>query len=438
MIVKLFSRGKGGGAGPVDYLLGKDRARDQAELLRGDPEEMIELIDASPYAKKYTAGVLSFQEADLPAKQKNEIMDSFEQTLLPGLDGDQYRILWIEHQDKGRLELKFVVANTELTTGKRLQPYYDRADRPRIDAWKTWVNAALDLHDPDDPGHRKFYTFPADLPKNKQEAGEKITAALTGLISQGQIKNRGHIVNVLEKHGYTIARQTRFSISIADPDGGRNIRLKGVIYEQSFRSDQLLTGEFETANREYKEGRRERARRFCERHQTLFERKQATNQKRYRRAQPPEPPAPANELETRSDNSDPHPGGSAGSGDVPGQADRDTMERNRETERYAPARESSDMGDRPGRHREQTIPRPAERPYTPDREGDLGRKASHPTAGAGGMTHDRTGKTLIKHLGDFAEKLGETSFSILEFFQGIANDAHRHKRRKRQYLGAYG
>ncbi|KUW03601.1 hypothetical protein AWF53_27255 [Escherichia coli] len=25
----------------------------------------------------------------------------------------------------------------ELQTGKRLQPYYDRADRPRIDAWQT-------------------------------------------------------------------------------------------------------------------------------------------------------------------------------------------------------------------------------------------------------------------------------------------------------------
>ena len=150
MIVKIHSRGSGGGAGPVDYLLGKDRAREQAELLRGDPEEMVELIDACPYARKYTSGVLSFQEADLPAKKKEDIMNSFERTLLPGLDGDQYSVLWIEHQDKGRLELNFVVANTELTTGKRLQPYYDRADRPRIDAWKSWVNASLDLHDPDD------------------------------------------------------------------------------------------------------------------------------------------------------------------------------------------------------------------------------------------------------------------------------------------------
>ncbi|MEC4460013.1 relaxase/mobilization nuclease domain-containing protein, partial [Klebsiella pneumoniae] len=42
---------------------------------------------------------------------------------LPGLDKDQYSILWVEHTDKGRLELNFLIPNTELLTGKRLQPY---------------------------------------------------------------------------------------------------------------------------------------------------------------------------------------------------------------------------------------------------------------------------------------------------------------------------
>lgn len=58
MIVKFHPRGRGGGAGPVDYLLGKDRQRDGATVLQGKPEEVRELIDASPYAKKYTSGVL--------------------------------------------------------------------------------------------------------------------------------------------------------------------------------------------------------------------------------------------------------------------------------------------------------------------------------------------------------------------------------------------
>ncbi|MBF4396029.1 mobilization relaxase, partial [Vibrio anguillarum] len=49
MIVKFHARGAGRGSGPVDYLLGKDRARDGATLDRGDPDAIQDLIDSSPY-----------------------------------------------------------------------------------------------------------------------------------------------------------------------------------------------------------------------------------------------------------------------------------------------------------------------------------------------------------------------------------------------------
>ena len=49
MIVQFFARGKGGGSGPTDYLLGKDRAREDATLLRGDPDETAAIIDGSQY-----------------------------------------------------------------------------------------------------------------------------------------------------------------------------------------------------------------------------------------------------------------------------------------------------------------------------------------------------------------------------------------------------
>ena len=94
MIVKFHPRGRGGGAGPVDYLLGKDRQREGASVLQGKPEEVRELIDASPYVKKYTSGVLSFAEADLPSGQREKLMASFERVLMPGLDKDQYSILY--------------------------------------------------------------------------------------------------------------------------------------------------------------------------------------------------------------------------------------------------------------------------------------------------------------------------------------------------------
>ncbi|MGS6347293.1 MbeB family mobilization protein, partial [Enterobacter intestinihominis] len=42
-------------------------------------------------------------------------------------------------------------------------------------------------------------------------------------------------------------RSRKSSISIADPDGGRNIRLKGPIYEQSFNAGEGLRAEIESA-----------------------------------------------------------------------------------------------------------------------------------------------------------------------------------------------
>ena len=66
MIVKFHARGKSGGSGPVDYLLGRERNRERATVLQGNPEEVRELIDATPFAKKYTSGVLSFAEKELP------------------------------------------------------------------------------------------------------------------------------------------------------------------------------------------------------------------------------------------------------------------------------------------------------------------------------------------------------------------------------------
>ena len=51
MIIKIHSRGVGSGSGPVDYLLGKDRDREDARLDRGDPEQMIQLLIAASLPK---------------------------------------------------------------------------------------------------------------------------------------------------------------------------------------------------------------------------------------------------------------------------------------------------------------------------------------------------------------------------------------------------
>lgn len=149
MIVKFLPNKGGGSAGAtMNYLLGKDRDREHAKILQGNPELTERLADNLDFKNRYTVGVLSFEETDISDTAKREIMADFEKSLLAGLDQDQYNICWIEHRDKDRLELNFVIPNVELTTGKRLQPYYDRADRPLVENWKQVINHRYNLSDP--------------------------------------------------------------------------------------------------------------------------------------------------------------------------------------------------------------------------------------------------------------------------------------------------
>lgn len=293
MIVKFHNRGSGGGSGPVEYLLGRDGDRDQATLLRGDPVEVTQLIDTCLYSKKYTSVVLSFQESDLPGDAKNEIMDSFEQALFPGLDPDQYGALWVEHRDKGRLELNLVVPCVELQSGKRLQPYFDRADRPRVNAWKNLVNDKYDLHDPDDPANAQTLTLPSDLPKTSQQAAEAITNGLLALVGNGTVKTRDDVVQALTDGGFEIARQTKTSISIRNPDGGRNIRLKGALYTSDFTAGPDLRERVESAASEYAAAREQRIREAAETYRRGIEIKRADQRQRYPRPAPePVPSGP--------------------------------------------------------------------------------------------------------------------------------------------------
>ena len=428
MIVKFHPRGRGGGAGPVDYLLGKDRQREGASVLQGKPEEVRELIDASPYVKKYTSGVLSFAEADLPPGQREKLMASFERVLMPGLDKDQYSILWVEHEDKGRLELNFLIPNTELLTGRRLQPYYDRADRPRIDAWQTIVNGRLGLHDPNAPENRRALVTPSGLPKTKQEAAEAITRGLLTLASSGELKSRQDVTDTLEGAGFEVVRTTKSSISIADPDGGRNIRLKGAIYEQSFNAGEGLRAEIESAAADYRrdaESRIQRAREVC---QSGTERKREENQRRHPRPRPEavlshEPAHERDAAHGQPDVADHRSGLRAA----------DSVERGHSV--VAGAADTRELYDHPGaeehaghavREEQRRTALDLRRAETPLREGEPGsgtvRRGLELDDTGGEIAHDGAGKTVAERIRAATAGLLEKAGRVGERLRGMADD----------------
>jgi len=264
MIIKFFRRGKGSGAGPLNYLLGGiGTPREGAKVLYGDPRLTEQLINTTLYKQKYKSGVLSFTEdaTQFTNSQKKDIMQRFEDTLFIGLEPDQYDILWVEHTDKnGRLELNFVIPCQELRSGKRLQPFYAAADLVRVDAFKNIINQEYGLTDPNEPERKRLTNpyvnnaprpIPHDRkvkptqdednevianPRHSNALKEEIDRRMLHSLKKGILSNRSSVLYSLEVMGLKVMKATESSISVAHPSMKRNVRLKGTIYEKGFQA----------------------------------------------------------------------------------------------------------------------------------------------------------------------------------------------------------
>ena len=337
MIVKFFRRGKGSGAGPINYLLVAKggKPREGAKVLYGDPKLTEQLINATPFKQKYKAGVLSFTEdaKEFTDEQKKDIMQRFEDTLFVGLEPDQYDILWVEHTDKGgRLELNFVIPCQELRSGKRLQPFYAGADLVRVNAFKNIINQEYGLTDPNDPERKRLINpyvnnaprpTPYDRPpKSKEKEQEKedneiiakpeSTFALKAAIdrrmrhrlAEGSLNGRSSVLYALEGMGLTIKRATNSSISVAHPAMTRNVRLKGTIYEKDFKALSQQAHLIEGRQGDYERTSESRGHRDLKTWTTGMEIKKEYHQELYGDIKAPEPLALVNNHVTSKEPQD--------------------------------------------------------------------------------------------------------------------------------------
>lgn len=290
MIVDFFRHGTGLSKGCLDYLLGEDREREHAEVLAGEVELIAQLIDSSPFTKKYTSGCLSFYEHDLSESDKQKIMQDFEHCLFPGIEQDQYQILWVQHQDKvnpetgeTRLELNFVIPNVELSTGKRLQPFYAPVDLDRVDLFKKITNAEYKLYGPDDPNHQQLLINKKNLPQDIKDFKEQLHQRICQAAIEGKVADRQKLVEWLESNDVKVIRQSKQSISIENPyeDAKRPIRLNGEMYEQGFRATGEYRQEIQQRIAEYRGTTGERYRANVTDYQRQLERKIKYHRERY-------------------------------------------------------------------------------------------------------------------------------------------------------------
>lgn len=291
MIVKFFTRGTGSASGVFNYLLKDskepDGQRKDAELLRGDVVNQSLLIDSLDFKQKYTSGVLSFSESpdQVTQEQKEQLMNGFEETIRAGLDSDRISVAWVEHRDKGRLELNFVFANVDLKHGRAFQPYVHSQDKKRVNAWKDMANIEHGFKDPNDPLNKRLMAQRDNLPREVKQAREAITEGLTALVAEGVIKSRDDVVQSLKDGGFEIARETDRAISIKNPNGKRNIRLTGGLYERDFKFSREVQAEVRQDSREYRQRAEQRYADAQRLYDSEIERKREYHQVRHGRPQ---------------------------------------------------------------------------------------------------------------------------------------------------------
>jgi len=217
-------------------------------------------------------------------------MQNFEQCLFPGLEKDQYQILWVQHQDKinqdtgeTRLELNFVIPNVELSTGKRLQPFYAPVDLDRVDLFKQITNIEHSLYDPDDPEHRQLFLNKKNLPKDIKDFKEQLHQRVYRAVANGEVADRQELVQWFKSNQINVTRQVKNSISIENPYEGakRPIRLEGEIYEQGFRATGEYRQEVQQRIEEYRGTTSERYRANVTEYQRQLEHKSQYHSDRY-------------------------------------------------------------------------------------------------------------------------------------------------------------
>lgn len=241
MICKFFANKKGGGNASIDYLLNERTEQGTARVLKGDETLTREIINSLNFKHKACVGCLSFSENDISDEDKQAIIESFETALLTPEMKERVNILWVEHTDKGRLELNFVIPKVDLETKKSFNPYYykNKNDFNRIDTFEDLTNAIYGFTNPKDPAkeqsikninhHSKSFKDHKDLDNHFKE-----------LAINGLIKNRDELINYIEndlKGIVEITRKGKDYLSLKLPNDKKATRYKGELYHNGNYAD---------------------------------------------------------------------------------------------------------------------------------------------------------------------------------------------------------
>ena len=182
-----------------------------------------------------------------------------------------------------RLELNFLIPNVEITTGKRLQPFYAKADLNRVDDFKSIVNHKYQLFDPDDPINRRSVKIAKNLPQDKKDFISAMNTEVALAITEGLVSDRASLKSWMTDIGLEITRITKNQISVKNPNNpdSKAIPLKGEFYEQNFRHSEKSAELKREASERYRREANSRYADCIERYQKLCKSKSEYHLERY-------------------------------------------------------------------------------------------------------------------------------------------------------------
>ncbi len=240
MLVKFWgiNQGGGDGDGSVNYLLNERVEQGTAKVLRGDANLTKSLLLSLTQKHKACVGCLSFEESNINESLKYKLMESFENALLTQEMQGRYNILWVEHTNKGRLELNFVIPRIDLIIQKAFTPYYHSADITRIDLWKDCINLKHNFTNPKDlEKQHNIQQHQTKNPQNKELLAtyEKLDKLIQDNLGK-LFNSRDDIINFLKDNQCEVTRQGKDYISVKLPNEPKAKRLKGFYYHETFRT----------------------------------------------------------------------------------------------------------------------------------------------------------------------------------------------------------
>lgn len=251
MIVRIFRSGISKGESPINYLMGDmDHAGQpryvKPEVLAGDPQTTIEVINGIQRKHKYISGCLSFRDSEKPSREQLlEIIDDFKATFCPGLTSNHFNSLFILHQDKGNTEVHFVIPTQELTSGRRMNIHPPgKANLEFFEAYTRVTNQRMGYAQiVPDPLKMAFSDFERKTPLGRKEHSDKrwVHRNLVKAVAEGAIQNRDDLCRYLdEEFGITVIRQGDDYLSVKFPGAQKAKRLRGPLYSSDADYQSLL------------------------------------------------------------------------------------------------------------------------------------------------------------------------------------------------------